>query len=112
MKKVSWKEIGLVNPAECSRSHGGEICHPRYNFNNMEQLQAIVNGLRGVEVPVHPAGSSGARSTRTRPLAFPCHGRVAMIKDAKSPVKFALHLDHGDTFELCKSCIDSGFSSS
>jgi len=34
-----------------------------------------------------------------------------MIRDAGSPVKFALHLDHGDTFELCKSCIDSGFSS-
>jgi len=34
-----------------------------------------------------------------------------MISDAGSPVKFSLHLDHGDTFDLCKSCIDSGFSS-
>jgi len=56
--------------------------------------------------------SSGARKYANQTLLrFLAMGAVAMIKDAKSPVKFALHLDHGDTFELCKSCIDSGFSS-
>jgi fructose-bisphosphate aldolase class II len=56
--------------------------------------------------------SSGARKYANQTLLrFLAMGAVAMIKDAKSPVKFALHLDHGDTFELAKSCIDSGFSS-
>jgi fructose-bisphosphate aldolase class II len=56
--------------------------------------------------------SSGARKYANQTLLrFLAMGAVAMIKDANSPVKFALHLDHGDTLELCKSCIDSGFSS-
>jgi fructose-bisphosphate aldolase class II len=38
-------------------------------------------------------------------------GAVEMIKAAGTPLKFALHLDHGDTFELCKSCVETGFSS-
>jgi len=78
----------------------------------MEQLQAIVMGCVESRSPFILQVSSGARKYANQTLLrFLAMGAVAMIKDAGSPVKFSLHLDHGDTFELCKSCIDSGFSS-
>ena len=89
----------------------GKYAIPAYNFNNMEQLQAIVMGC--VESRSHfiLQVSSGAKVANQALLRFLAMGAVAMIKDAGSPVKFALRLDHGDTFDLCDSSIDSGFSS-
>ena len=113
MDKVSYKDIGLVTTkAMFEKAMKGKYAIPAYNFNNMEQLQAIVMGC--VESRSHfiLQVSSGARKYANQTLLrFLAMGAVAMIKDAGSPVKFALHLDHGDTFDLCKSCIDSGFSS-
>ncbi len=113
MEKVSWKDIGLVNTREMfKKAMAGKYAIPAYNFNNMEQLQAIVMGCVESKSPFILQVSSGARKYANQTLLrFLAMGAVAMIKDAGSNVKFALHLDHGDTFELCKSCIDSGFSS-
>jgi len=113
MEKVSYKEIGLVNTREMfQKAMAGKYAIPAYNFNNMEQLQAIVMGCVESRSPFILQVSSGARKYANQTLLrFLAMGAVAMIKDAGSPVKFALHLDHGDTFELCKSCIDTGFSS-
>ncbi|TAN42418.1 MAG: class II fructose-1,6-bisphosphate aldolase [Nitrospirae bacterium] len=113
MDKVSYKDIGLVNTREMfKKAMAGKYAIPAYNFNNMEQLQAIVMGCVESRSPFILQVSSGARKYANQTLLrFLAMGAVAMIKDAGSPVKFALHLDHGDTFELCKSCIDSGFSS-
>lgn len=113
MERVSYKEIGLVNTREMfQKAMQGQYAIPAYNFNNMEQLQAIVMGCVESRSPFILQVSSGARKYANQTLLrFLAMGAVAMIKDAGSPVKFALHLDHGDTFELCKSCIDSGFSS-
>jgi len=113
MEKVSYKEIGLVNTREMfKKAMAGKYAIPAYNFNNMEQLQAIVMGCVESRSPFILQVSSGARKYANQTLLrFLAMGAVAMIKDAGSPVKFALHLDHGDTFELCKSCIDTGFSS-
>ena len=113
MEKVSWKDIGLVNTREMfKKAMAGKYAVPAYNFNNMEQLQAIVMGCVESKSPFILQVSSGARKYANQTLLrFLAMGAVAMIKDANSNVKFALHLDHGDTFELCKSCIDSGFSS-
>jgi len=113
MEKVSYREIGLVNTREMfQKAMKGQYAIPAYNFNNMEQLQAIVMGCVESSSPFILQVSSGARKYANQTLLrFLAMGAVAMIKDAGSPVKFALHLDHGDTFELCKSCIDSGFSS-
>jgi len=78
----------------------------------MEQLQAIVLGCVESKSPFILQVSSGARKYANQTLLrFLAMGAVAMINDAGSSVKFALHLDHGDTLELCKSCVDSGFSS-
>jgi fructose-bisphosphate aldolase class II len=113
MERVSWKDIGLVNTREMfKKAMAGKYAIPAYNFNNMEQLQAIVMGCVESRSPFILQVSSGARKYANQTLLrFLAMGAVAMIKDANSPVQFALHLDHGDTFELCKSCIDSGFSS-
>jgi fructose-bisphosphate aldolase class II len=113
MEKVSWKDIGLVNTREMfKKAMAGKYAIPAYNFNNMEQLQAIVLGCVESKSPFILQVSSGARKYANQTLLrFLAMGAVAMIKDAGSTVKFSLHLDHGDTFELCKSCIDSGFSS-
>jgi fructose-bisphosphate aldolase class II len=113
MEKVSYKDIGLVTTTEMfAKAMKGKYAIPAYNFNNMEQLQAIVMGCVESKSPFILQVSSGARKYANQTLLrFLAMGAVAMINDAGSPVKFSLHLDHGDTFELCKSCIDSGFSS-
>jgi fructose-bisphosphate aldolase class II len=113
MSNISYKEIGLVNTKEMfKKAMAGKYAIPAYNFNNMEQLQAIVMGCVESKSPFILQVSSGARKYANQTLLrYLAQGAAAMIKDANSPVKFALHLDHGDTFELCKSCIDSGFSS-
>ncbi len=113
MEKVSYKDIGLVTTTEMfAKAMKGKYAIPAYNFNNMEQLQAIVLGCVESKSPFILQVSSGARKYANQTLLrFLAMGAVAMIKDAGSSVKFALHLDHGDTFELCKSCVDSGFSS-
>jgi fructose-bisphosphate aldolase class II len=113
MEKVSYKDIGLVTTTEMfAKAMKGKYAIPAYNFNNMEQLQAIVMGCVESKSPFILQVSSGARKYANQTLLrFLAMGAVGMINDANSPVKFALHLDHGDTFELCKSCIDTGFSS-
>jgi fructose-bisphosphate aldolase class II len=90
----------------------GKFAIPAYNFNNMEQLQAIVNGCVESDSPFILQVSSGARKYANQTLLrWMAQGALEMIKAQGSAVRFALHLDHGDTFELCKSCIDTGFSS-
>lgn len=110
---VSYKELGLVNTKEMFRkAMQGKYAVPAYNFNNLEQLQAIVLGCIESNSPFILQVSSGARKyANSTLLKFLAQGAVALIKEANSPVRFALHLDHGDTFELCKSCVDGGFSS-
>jgi fructose-bisphosphate aldolase, class II len=113
MEKISYKDIGLVTTTDMfAKAMKGKYAIPAYNFNNMEQLQAIVLGCVESKSPFILQVSSGARKYANQTLLrFLAMGAVAMINDAGSSVKFALHLDHGDTLELCKSCVDSGFSS-
>jgi fructose-bisphosphate aldolase class II len=90
----------------------GKFAVPAYNFNNMEQMQAIVMGCVESDSPFILQVSSGARKYANQVLLrFLAQGAVAMIRSMGSKLNFALHLDHGDTVELCKSCVDTGFSS-
>jgi len=95
------------------RAMEGKYAIPAYNFNNMEQLQAIVGGCAESNSPVIIQVSSGARKYANQTLLrWMAKGAVEMVrKDLKSNIPICLHLDHGDTFELCKSCIETGFSS-
>lgn len=111
--KVHYRELGLSNTKEMfSKAMAGKYAIPAYNFNNLEQLQAIVTACIETSSPVIIQVSKGARSyaneTMLRCMAM---GAVQMAREAGSNIPICLHLDHGDTFELCKSCVDSGFSS-
>ena len=110
---ISYKELGLVNTKEMfKKALEGKYAIPAYNFNNMEQLQAIVMACAESDSPFILQVSSGARKYANQILlTHMAKGASEMLKEMNPHLKFALHLDHGDTFELCKSCIDSGFSS-
>lgn len=115
---VSYKELGLVNTKEMfKKAQEGKYAIPAYNFNNMEQLQAIVMGCVESESPVILQVSKGARNYANETLLrYMAMGAVEMAKEyaaklGKKVPPIALHLDHGDTFETAKSCIDAGFSS-
>jgi fructose-bisphosphate aldolase, class II len=114
MAKRLYEELGLVNTREMfKKAMVGQYAVPAYNFNNMEQLQAIIGGCAESNSPVILQVSSGARKYANQTLLrYMAQGAVEMCrKDLKSNIPIALHLDHGDTFELCKSCVDYGFSS-
>ena len=86
---VNYKDLGLVNTREMfKRAVAGGYAIPAFNFNTMEQY---------------------ANGTILRNLA---KGAVEYAKElgCEHP-EIVLHLDHGDSFELCKDCIDNGFSS-
>ena len=112
-QKVHYSELGLSNTKEMfSKAMAGKYAVPAYNFNNLEQLQAIVTGCTETNSPVIIQVSKGARSYANETmLRFMAMGAVKMAREAGSNIPICLHLDHGDSFELCKSCVDSGFSS-
>jgi len=111
--ETRYSDLGLVNTREMfKKAMEGEYAIPAYNFNNMEQLQAIVIGCVETKSPVILQVSSGARKYANQTLLkYMAMGAVEMMKEMGGNIPITLHLDHGDTFELCKSCIDSGFSS-
>ena len=111
--ETRYAELGLVNTKELfKKAMAGGYAIPAYNFNNMEQLQAIIIGCVETKSPVILQVSSGARKYANQTLLkYMAMGAVQMMKEMGGDIPIALHLDHGDTFELCKSCIDSGFSS-
>ena len=111
---VNYKDLGLVNTREMfKRAVAGGYAIPAFNFNTMEQMQAIVMAAVETKSPVIMQVSKGARNyangTILRNLA---KGAVEYAKElgCEHP-EIVLHLDHGDSFELCKECIDNGFSS-
>jgi fructose-bisphosphate aldolase class II len=110
---TSYKDLGLVNTKEMfKKAVEGGFAIPAYNFNNMEQLQAIILGCAESDSPFILQVSSGARKYANQTLLrYLAQGAVEMLKEVNPHLRFALHLDHGDTFELCKSCIGTGFSS-
>ncbi|MFW9996097.1 MAG: class II fructose-bisphosphate aldolase [Candidatus Odinarchaeota archaeon] len=110
---VDYKSLGLVNTREMfQRAMKEGFAIPGYNFNNMEQLQAIVSGCVESRSPVILQVSKGARAYANETLLrYMAEGAVQYARELGGAIPIALHLDHGDSFETAKSCIDSGFSS-
>ena len=110
---VSYKELGLVNTKDLfQKAIEGKYAIPAFNFNNMEQLQAIIQACVESKSPVILQVSSGARKYANQTLLrYMAQGAVEYAKELGLNIPIVLHLDHGDSFELCKNCIDSGFSS-
>ncbi len=109
---VSFKELGLVNTRGMfENAMKGSYAVPAYNFNNMEQLQAIINACVECNSPVILQISKGARQYANQTLLrYMVPGAVEMAREAGSNIPVALNLDHGDSYELAKSCVDFGFS--
>ncbi len=113
---VNYKDLGLVNTKEMfKKAIAGKYAIPGYNFNNMEQLQAIIRACVETESPVILQVSKGAREYANQTLLrYMAQGAVEYAKELREDGKaipITLHLDHGGDFEICKACIDSGFSS-
>lgn len=110
---VSFKELGLSNTKKMFEvALERKFAVPGYNINNLEQLQAIIIGCGESESPVIIQISQGARDYANQTmLQYLGQGGVEMAKEMGFNFPIALHLDHGSSFELCKACIDSGFSS-
>lgn len=98
----------LVDTREMfKKAYDGHYAIGAFNINNMEQIQGIIDACNELHSPVILQVSRGARK-----YAKPIYLRKmveAAVEDSNIPI--ALHLDHGDTFETCKDCIDQGFSS-
>ena len=111
---VSYKDLGLVNTREMfKKAVAGGYAIPAFNFNNMEQLQAIIMAAAETKSPVILQVSKGARNyANSTLLRYMAEGAVAYAKELGwAKPEIVLHLDHGDSFELCKDCVDMGFSS-
>lgn len=110
---VNYKDMGLVNSREIfKKAVNGGYAIPAYNFNNMEQLQAIIIACTETRSPVILQVSKGARQYANETLLrYMAMGAVEMSKESGADIPIVLHLDHGDTFEICKECIENGFSS-
>ena len=101
--------MALVTTTEMFRkAYDGGYAVGAFNVNNMEIVQAITEACREENAPVILQVSKGAR-------AYANHTYLVKLVEAavlECPnIPIALHLDHGDSFELCKSCIDGGFTS-
>ncbi len=89
------------------KAYDGGYAIGAFNVNNMEIIQGITEAAKEVNAPLILQVSSGARK-------YANHTYLVKLVEAaiqETDLPIALHLDHGDTFELCKSCIDGGFSS-
>ena len=104
----------LVTTTEMfKKAYDGGYAIGAFNFNNMEIVQGITEAAKEVNAPLILQVSKGARSYAKHVYLMKLI--EAAIADAEQTAGFDLpicvHLDHGDTFELCKSCIDGGFTS-
>lgn len=111
---VDFKKLGLVNTREMfKRAIDGGYAIPAFNFNNLEQLQAIIKASSELKSPVILQVSKGARKYANQTLLrYLAEGAVEYAKELGcNHPEIVLHLDHGDSFETCKSCVDFGFSS-
>jgi fructose-bisphosphate aldolase, class II len=110
---IHYKELGLVNSRELFKNAiKGGYAIPAFNFNNLEQMQAIISACVETKSPVILQVSKGARKYANQTLLqYLAKGAVEYAKELGYSIPIVLHLDHGDSFETCKSCIETGFSS-
>ena len=110
---IGYKDLGLVNTKDMfMKAMKGKYAIPAYNFSNMEQLQAIIQACVETNSPVIIQVSNGARQyANSNFLHHMAAGAVEYAKNCGKNIPIALNLDHGADYEICKDCIDHGFSS-
>src|SRR5574344_281141 len=101
--------MALVSTKEMfEKAYDGGYAIGAFNVNNMEIVQGITEAAGELRSPVILQVSKGARAYANHTYLVKLV-EAAVIENPEIPI--ALHLDHGDSFELCKSCIDGGFTS-
>ena len=110
---VNYKDLGLVNTRDIfAKAIKGGYAIPAYNFNKMEQMQAIIQACVETKSPVILQVSKGARQYADKfILRNLARGAVEYAHELGCDIPIVLHLDHGPNFEVAKDCIDNGFSS-
>ncbi len=107
---ISYKELGLVNTKEMyKRALAGHYGIPGYNFNTMEQVMAVVQACVETKSPV--LLQHFPLAVEDLPPAMVLGLVRGAIDMAAGQIDIAFHLDHGNSFEQCKTCIDGGYSS-
>jgi fructose-bisphosphate aldolase class II len=109
---VHYSALGLCNTKRMlADALAGRYAVPAYSFCNLEQLQAAMTGCLDSRSPVILQITGEAREY-THPVfvRYLAAGAAALVRQADRPIPVALQLDHGDSYELCVSCIQSGFS--
>lgn len=105
--------MGLVTTEKMfEKAYDGEYAIGAFNINNMEVIQAIVNAAANQNSPIILQASASA----IKYMGFPyikamVNAAIESIKLQGKEIDIALHLDHGDSFEICKECINNGFTS-
>ena len=89
------------------RAYEGGYAVGAFNVNNMEIVQGITEAAAETRAPVILQVSRGARAYANHTYLM----KLVEAAEAETGLPIALHLDHGDSFEICKSCIDGGFTS-
>ena len=89
------------------KAYDGGYAIGAFNVNNMEIIQGITEAARECNAPVILQVSKGARAYANRTYLV----KLVEAAEIETGLPICLHLDHGDTFETCKSCIDGGFTS-
>ncbi len=100
--------MGLINTRKMfEKAYKEGYAIGAFNVNNMEIIQGITEACKEMESPVILQVSSGARKYASHTYLIKLV--EAAVKETNLPI--ALHLDHGDSFDLCKACVDGGFTS-
>lgn len=98
----------LVTTTEMfKKAYEGGYAIGAFNVNNMEIIQGITQAAKEVNAPLILQVSAGARKYANHTYLM----KLIEAAQIETGLPIAVHLDHGDTFELCKSCVDGGFTS-
>jgi fructose-bisphosphate aldolase class II len=112
-ERGDYTAFGLVNTRRMFENALREkYAIPGYNFFNLEQLRAIMRGCADTDSPVIlQVLQRNLNSDNLRCLPNMVKGMVASIRDSDRSMPVTLHLDHGTSYDICKKCVDMGFSS-
>ena len=109
----NYKELGLVNTKEMfKKANENGYAVPAFNFNNLEQILAIIEACAEMGSPVILQCSKEViEYLGINMIPLIAKGAVDYVKTSGAEIPVALQLDHGSNFEIIRKCIDNGFSS-
>ena len=100
--------MSIVTSTEMfKKAYDGGYAIGAFNVNNMEIIQGITQAAQEVDAPLILQVSAGARKYANHTYLI----KLVEAAEIETGLPICLHLDHGDSFELCRDCVDGGFTS-